>query len=96
MTGKGTGAISTVQVFGDSAEDVVKKIFKPAGTKPAKFKTTNRTPLLTEGTLVKTRKSNRLDFFRDIFFVSQDDTFDDQVGHEGVYELTVVLYGFRG
>jgi len=39
MTGKGTGAISTVQVFGDSAEAVVKKIFKPAGTKPAKFKT---------------------------------------------------------
>jgi tRNA modification GTPase len=26
-------------VFGDSAEAVVKKIFKPAGTKPAKFKT---------------------------------------------------------
>ncbi len=39
MTGKGTGAISTVQVFGDSAEAVVKKIFKPTGTKPAKFKT---------------------------------------------------------
>ena len=39
MTGKGTGAISTVQVFGDSAEAVVKKIFKPAGTKPAEFKT---------------------------------------------------------
>ncbi len=39
MTGKGTGAISTVQVFGDSAEDVVKKIFKPTGTKAAKFKT---------------------------------------------------------
>jgi len=39
MTGKGTGAISTVQVFGDSAEAVVKKIFKPAGTKSAKFKT---------------------------------------------------------
>ena len=39
MTGKGTGAISTVQVFGDSAEAVVKKIFKPAGTKAAKFKT---------------------------------------------------------
>ncbi len=39
MTGKGTGAISTVQVFGGSAEAVVKKIFKPAGTKPAKFKT---------------------------------------------------------
>jgi tRNA modification GTPase len=39
MTGKGTGAISTVQLFGDSAEAVVKKIFKPTGTKPAKFKT---------------------------------------------------------
>ena len=39
MTGKGTGAISTVQVFGDSAEAVVKKIFTPVGTKPAKFKT---------------------------------------------------------
>ena len=39
MTGKGTGAISTVQVFGDSAEAIVKKIFKPAGTKPAKFET---------------------------------------------------------
>ncbi|MFH1882294.1 MAG: GTPase, partial [Planctomycetota bacterium] len=39
MTGKGTGAISTVQVFGDSAEAVVKKIFKPKGTKPAEFKT---------------------------------------------------------
>jgi tRNA modification GTPase len=39
MTGKGTGAISTVQVFGDSAEVVVKKIFTPAGTKPAELKT---------------------------------------------------------
>ena len=39
MTGKGTGAISTVQVFGDSAEAVVKKIFKPTGTKSAKFET---------------------------------------------------------
>jgi len=39
MTGKGTGAISTVQVFGDSAEVVVKKIFTPTGTKPVKFKT---------------------------------------------------------
>jgi tRNA modification GTPase len=39
MTGKGTGAISTVQVFGDSAEVVIEKIFKPTGTKPAKFKT---------------------------------------------------------
>ncbi len=39
MTGKGTGAISTVQVFGDSAEAVIEKIFKPTGTKPAEFKT---------------------------------------------------------
>ena len=38
MTGKGTGAISTVQVFGDSAEAVVKKIFTPAAAMPAKFK----------------------------------------------------------
>jgi len=34
MTGKGTGAISTIQVFGDSAEAVIQKIFKPAGQKP--------------------------------------------------------------
>ena len=34
MTGKGTGAISTVQVFGDSAEIILQKVFKPAGTKP--------------------------------------------------------------
>ena len=39
MTGKGTGAIAAVQVFGDSAEIVIKKVFKPAGTKPSKFKT---------------------------------------------------------
>ncbi|MHC4728084.1 MAG: GTPase [Planctomycetota bacterium] len=39
MTGKGTGAISTVQVYGDSAEAIVKKIFTPAGTKPVEFKT---------------------------------------------------------
>ena len=38
MTGKGTGAISTVQVFGDSAEAIVKEIFKPAGSKPAILK----------------------------------------------------------
>ena len=39
MTGKGTGAISTIQVFGDTAEAVIKKIFKPAGEKPATFQT---------------------------------------------------------
>jgi len=38
-TGKGTGAISTIQIFGDSAEAAIKKIFKPTGTKPLKFKT---------------------------------------------------------
>jgi tRNA U34 5-carboxymethylaminomethyl modifying GTPase MnmE/TrmE len=31
MTDKGTGAISTIQVFGDTAETIVKKIFKPVG-----------------------------------------------------------------
>ncbi|MHC4752431.1 MAG: hypothetical protein ACYTFW_21470, partial [Planctomycetota bacterium] len=39
MTGKGTGAISTIQVFGDQSGTIIKKIFKPTGTKPAKFKT---------------------------------------------------------
>ena len=38
MTGKGTGAIATIQVFGNSAKAVIKKIFKSTGTKPAKFK----------------------------------------------------------
>jgi len=37
-TGKGTGAISTIQIFGGSAEAVMKKVFKPAGIKPLKFK----------------------------------------------------------
>lgn len=39
MTGKGTGAISTIQVFGDTAEAVIKKIFKPAGEKTATYQT---------------------------------------------------------
>jgi tRNA modification GTPase len=39
MTGKGTGAISTIQIFGDSAGDVVGKIFEPAGKGRAEFKT---------------------------------------------------------
>ena len=38
MTGKGTGAISTIQVFGNSAEAVVRKIFRPAGHKPLVLK----------------------------------------------------------
>lgn len=39
MTGKGTGAISTIQVFGDTAEAVIKRIFKPAGEISATFQT---------------------------------------------------------
>jgi len=35
MTGKGTGAIATIQVFGDLAEAIIKKIFEPAGENPA-------------------------------------------------------------
>jgi len=37
MTGQGTGAISTIQLFGDKAEGVLKKIFKPVSTKPVTF-----------------------------------------------------------
>ena len=37
-TGKGTGAIAVIHVFGDSAESIIKKIFSPAGKKPAIFK----------------------------------------------------------
>jgi tRNA modification GTPase len=39
MTGRGTGAISTIQVFGDTAEAAVKKIFKPTGKEPEAFQT---------------------------------------------------------
>ena len=39
MTGKGTGAIATVQLFGDSAETIIKKIFKLATAKPLTLKT---------------------------------------------------------
>jgi tRNA modification GTPase len=38
MTGKGTGAISTIQVFGDSAEPLINRIFKPAADRPAILK----------------------------------------------------------
>jgi tRNA modification GTPase len=37
MTGKGTGAISTVQVFGENSESVIAKIFKQASQKPPLF-----------------------------------------------------------
>jgi len=39
MTGKGTGAIATVQLLGDSAETIIKKIFKSVKAKPPTFKT---------------------------------------------------------
>jgi len=39
MTGMGTGAISTVQVFGDSAEAVIRQIFRANGTSPPTFRT---------------------------------------------------------
>jgi tRNA modification GTPase len=39
MTGKGTGAIATVQLFGDSAKAIIKKIFKSVKAKPPIFKT---------------------------------------------------------
>jgi tRNA modification GTPase len=37
MTGTGTGAISTIQIFGDSAEAVMLRIFKQTGARPAEF-----------------------------------------------------------
>jgi tRNA modification GTPase len=37
MTGQGIGAISTIQLFGDKAKGVLKKIFKPLGSKPITF-----------------------------------------------------------
>ncbi|MHC4239846.1 MAG: hypothetical protein ACYSUC_08855 [Planctomycetota bacterium] len=39
MTGQGTGAISTIEVFGDTAAAVVEKIFEPAGSRLALFET---------------------------------------------------------
>jgi tRNA modification GTPase len=37
MTGKGTGAISTIQLFGENSESVVAAIFKPVSDKPLCF-----------------------------------------------------------
>jgi len=39
MTGKGVGAIATIQIFGESAHKLLKKIFIPVGKKQAEFKT---------------------------------------------------------
>jgi tRNA modification GTPase len=39
MTGKGTGAIATIQLYGDSAADILKKILTTQGQKPVEFPT---------------------------------------------------------
>ncbi|MHC4699374.1 MAG: GTPase [Planctomycetota bacterium] len=39
MTGKGTGAISTIQIFGDRARAVLEKVFEPSAAAPANFET---------------------------------------------------------
>ena len=39
MTGKGTGAIATIQLYGDSAADILKRIFTPQSQKSAEFST---------------------------------------------------------
>ena len=39
MTGKGIGAISVIQLFGDTAQIILSRIFKPTGSKPARFET---------------------------------------------------------
>jgi tRNA modification GTPase len=39
MTGKGTGAIATIQLYGDSAADILKRILTHQGQKPAEFST---------------------------------------------------------
>ena len=38
-TGQGAGPIATIQIFGESAESVIRKIFKAADNKPATLKT---------------------------------------------------------
>ncbi len=38
MTGQGTGAISTIQICGEKSESVLRKIFRPTGSKTALFK----------------------------------------------------------
>ena len=39
MTDKGTGAIAIIQLFGDSAEAILKKVFMPTSPKPTTFQT---------------------------------------------------------
>ena len=40
-TQKATGAISTVQLFGETSTNILQKIFKPSGNSPASFETGN-------------------------------------------------------
>jgi tRNA modification GTPase len=37
MTGKGTGAISTIQLFGDSSRAILERMFRPAGSRTVEF-----------------------------------------------------------
>jgi len=37
ITGKGTGAIATIQIYGDSAADILKQIFAPQTNQPVEF-----------------------------------------------------------
>ena len=39
MTGKGTGAIATIQLYGDSAVDILRQILPPQSQKPVEFTT---------------------------------------------------------
>jgi len=39
ITGKGTGAIATIQICGDSAQAILKQIFVPTANKPSEFVT---------------------------------------------------------
>ena len=38
MTGKGVGAIAAIQIFGESAQKILRKVFTPVGKGPTKFK----------------------------------------------------------
>ncbi len=53
MTGRGAGAISIIQVFGETAETVVKKIFKPTNAKSIVFEQGN----ISVGTINRGKES---------------------------------------
>ncbi len=57
MTGKGTGAISTIQLFGESADTVLKKIFRPARGEPVESAGAEKafqTGTIHHGTIINT------------------------------------------